>query len=572
MKCTFHVENNQYNKCWLNTVGNKRIDLIQGIYRCFEGDIIDYDENTNEIRMIEHTIPKSIPGTILFADKMYGKQSKNKYYFKFIPYENKLPAFLIPCKLEIEFHKKKRNKYAFIEFSHWSDSNKHPYGKLQRGMGYVDIPNHTYEYLLACHNVYSPIKTLTNKTKLALKIKSISEWYEYINSTYTIEDRRSKNSCVFSIDPVGTRDIDDACSITRINATEWRLSIYISHVPLWLDSLDLWNDVSNNVSTIYLPHENKNMLPNLLSEEICSLKAGEHKFAFTLDIYMDSKYNVIRKEWKNTWIYVNSNDTYEGVIRKEYNQIFDIVCELNQKYPYMSNGIHNSHEVIQYMMTFMNCELANTCVSNKLGIFRTMCIGENHNQNENETIKNLPPDLHFFMRIWNSPGGMYTMYTEENQILQHDCIGSSVYMHATSPIRRLVDIINIALYLNHSNFFRTDSIQTFITRFYNKNYIKYINSNSKNIRQLQNESSMIHKTINDSTILNKEYIGYVIDITNKENHIQYNIYIPELKVTHYIEYDKVLEYDLSLFKMYKWKISYIDDNYKIKKRWLLTRV
>lgn len=566
MKCTFHVENNQYNKCWLKTTTNQYIFLEPKIYRFFEGDEVEFDEKTKQLNLIRCNMPKLFPGTILFTDKIYGKHSNNKYYFKFIPYDKNYPALLVHCKPDIVFNKKKRNKYAIIEYSNWPNTSKHPYGNIRQGLGYVDVPIHTYEYLLVCHSVHTHIKTLNDKTKHALKRKPISEWGEYINTKYNIVDRRKDNTKIFSIDPRGTKDIDDACSITRINDTELRMSIYIAHVPLWLDVLGLWEYMSDNVSTVYLPHKNMNMLPNILSEEICSLKEGQYKFAFTLDIYLNNEYKITRKEFNNTWIYIESNDTYEHVTGPEYNYLFDIVNVLNHSYPYVSNGIHDSHDVIQYMMTLMNCELAKVCALNGFGIFRTMHVQEMN------VIQDIPKELRSFMRIWNSPGGTYAMYTKENNRLHHDCIGSSVYMHITSPIRRLVNVINMVLYLNNTKFLKGNRIKDFINKCYTKQYVEYINYNAKQIRRLQNECNMIHKTIIDTDFLKNEYEGYVIEIVKNEMHIQYSLYFPGLKMTHQIKYETALDCDLILFKKYKWKIAYINDDYKIKKRWIFTQV
>lgn len=107
MKCTFHVENNQYNKCWLKTTTNQYIFLEPKIYRFFEGDEVEFDEKTKQLNLIRCNMPKLFPGTILFTDKIYGKHSNNKYYFKFIPYDKNYPALLVHCKPDIVFNKKK---------------------------------------------------------------------------------------------------------------------------------------------------------------------------------------------------------------------------------------------------------------------------------------------------------------------------------------------------------------------------------------------------------------------------------------------------------------------------------
>jgi len=567
MKYSFHVDNNKYTTCWLKSNDSESIRLKQSVYRFFEGDYVEYNKDNGSMTLIQRNISKFIPGTILLSDKMYGRYNTSKYFFKFVPYNVKLPEFLIPYKPDVSFKKKKRNKYVIVKFSKWPTKSKHPYGTITQSMGYVDLPEHTYEYLLTCYNVYTPIKTLKDIVRSKIKVKTIPEWYEYIKQRYNIIDRTKETTCVFSIDPSGTKDIDDACSITHINKSNIRLSIHIAHVPLWLDALEIWNEIKNNVSTVYLPHENKNMLPEILSEELCSLKEGECKFAFTLDVYLNQNYEIIRQEWNNVCVYIQSNDTYENVKREEYKKIFDIVRVMNNRHTYLSDGIHNSHEVVQYIMTYMNCEMAKQCASRKFGIFRTMKI----NDNNKDIVNSVPLNILSFMRIWNSPGGLYSMYTNKNHNLEHEYIGTSEYMHVTSPIRRLVDIINISLYLCHIHFFKSE-VQQLLNIWYNEDSIQYINTKAKQIRRLQNECEIIHRTQKDLSILDKFYNGYVIEIIEKQQHIQYNIYIPELRITHYIEYEKGFKGEFKLFGKYQWKISYLEDEYKIRKRWLLTNM
>ena len=89
-------------------------------------------------------------------------------------------------------------------------------------------------------------------------------------STYeNIEDRLDYN--VISIDPVNSKDFDDAMSIQIINDNKYIISIYISNVSIWLDALGLWESFSERISTIYLPDRKRPMLPTCLADCLCSL-------------------------------------------------------------------------------------------------------------------------------------------------------------------------------------------------------------------------------------------------------------------------------------------------------------
>ena len=137
------------------------------------------------------------------------------------------------------------------------------------------------------------------------KIKTKSEEYFVgeIMDNYTIVDRRDHN--IISIDPEESKDFDDAFGLKIIDENIVMLSIYISNVSLWIDALDLWECFSKRVSTIYLPDTKRPMLPTILSDSLCSLQENKTRFAFTLDIYINTKtFDIVKTEYCNSSIIV----------------------------------------------------------------------------------------------------------------------------------------------------------------------------------------------------------------------------------------------------------------------------
>lgn len=560
MRGIFHVDNSQYTRCWVEADTGETIDIKQNVnsIRFFEGDDVIVEQGEVNKLIKSAVRDGTIHGTILLSDKMYGKYRKNKYYYKFIPYEKLLPAFLVPYTLSTQFLKKKNNKYACIRFTKWI--NTHPCGELVSTIGDVNITENTYEYLKESNDIYSHSKHLKDIIRKKLHDKSLEEWHEYMLEKYPIEDRT--DTIVFSVDPEGTKDIDDACSICDLDDGKRLLSIYIANVPLWLDTFNIWEELTDNISTLYLPHRNYSMLPDILANDVCSLVEKTRRFAFTMDVFLDKDNSIIQIEWKNTYIYVDSNESYSKIERNEYKNILDITRTLNKNHnSYLPDGIQDSHDMIQYLMTMMNCEIAKICVSNKFGIYRTM-------RSTDVDLSCIPATLHSLMRVWNSPGGKYTLYAEDEDTLRHDFIGATAYMHITSPIRRIIDIVNMTLYLQNVEHI-LDS-KSFLSKWYTQHSINRINEKAKQIRRVQNECKCIHTMLTSDIHASINY-GYVIHSQEQESTIQYNIYLPSLNIVHYIEYDKnIWNIPLKKFYSYKWKMHYIEDDYRIRKRLLLT--
>ena len=97
------------------------------------------------------------------------------------------------------------------------------------------------------------------------------------------------------------------------------------------------------------------------------------------------------------------------------------------------DDIIDSHDLVQYMMLLMNVEAASRLSELNDGIFRSLTL-----KSDKQLSSSLPRDITTIARAWGSSGGNYT---EENKV--HDLIGSKLYAHITSPIRRLIDIYNM---------------------------------------------------------------------------------------------------------------------------------
>ena len=110
-----------------------------------------------------------------------------------------------------------------------------------------------------------PIQILTKKQR--------PSYGNMITRTYLMalkwKERESRN--VISIDPEGAVDFDDALGVSETSDGITVVSVYISNVVAVLEKLEIWNTITDRVSTIYLPHEKKPMLPSKLSDDVCSL-------------------------------------------------------------------------------------------------------------------------------------------------------------------------------------------------------------------------------------------------------------------------------------------------------------
>jgi len=527
--------------------------------KLFNQDTIMVDDKRDFVEIIhscnrtEPTIP-----AILSFNKMYGKTLNNKYYFKATPDDIRVPEFIVPYKMKnAEFVKKAKNKYVIIKYEHWKE--KHPVGSIICSIGDVEILPHFYEYMLYCKSLNSSLQQFTRNTMLFLK--NTNEENHILrtlnNPKYNIQKRHDWN--VICIDPAGSKDFDDGFSVKEVIYNKQDcilLSIYIANVPIWLDSMNLWESFSERISTIYLPDRKRPMLPSILSDKLCSLQSGKIRFAFTLDIYIDKSYTIIHNEFHNTAINITGNYEYgdiKGLLNDTtYIKTFDLVSNLNHhtKYKHIDK-IVDSHDIVAYLMVLMNYISAIDLKAYQSGIFRTIKM-------KSTAINiplNIPPGITQFLKGWNSTGGKYVKFKDYEG---HELLNLDAYVHITSPIRRIVDILNIMSVMENHNmngFTNNEGAIGFFNKWTGDNKFEYINVSMRSIRRLQNKCELLERCYTNPNILSNHYKGYCFDkLRRSDGFYQYVVYIPEMKIINKYTGDlDVDNFTEQMFQLYLFK-------------------
>ena len=111
--------------------------------------------------------------------------------------------------------------------------------------------------------------------------------------------RDVRGRCVFTIDPADARDFDDALSLDPAqdflrDGAAWRLGVHIadvSHYVPWNSSLDL--DARRRATSVYLVDRVIPMLPEQLSNGLCSLNPNETRRCMTCDVYLDQDWKAV---------------------------------------------------------------------------------------------------------------------------------------------------------------------------------------------------------------------------------------------------------------------------------------
>ena len=568
------IEDRNYSKWQIYEAPSLTPATILGLDPCvkhlFSNDVFEYDITSSGIEIIHSSVRsvENIPAVLILADnKTYGRHPvNNKLMYKCVPDDVRLPVFLVPYELKyVGFSKAFVNLYVTIQYKNWT--SKHPVCSLTQVIGQVNTLDCFYEYQLYCKSLNASIQRLQKETSKAIKEKDATNdaFIETICANAGIESRVDWH--VFTIDPKGSTDFDDGFSIKCLDNGNTLISIYIANVTIWLDALNLWQSFSKRISTIYLPDKKRPMLPTILSDCLCSLQEKAKRVAFVLDIVLESDgengYNIGSYKFSNCLIMVAKNFVYEEsnlLKNKHYTHLFDIVSKLCYKTKYI-RGIRDSHDVVCYLMVLMNYTCAKEMLLKKVGIFRSALIKKDCVASIETNA--LPDEVSQFIKIWNSTAGQYIDISSDSEVsISHDLLDLDAYIHITSPIRRLVDLLNI---IKFQQAFGLHKLSDSATIFYDSwlRELEYINTTMRAIRKVQIDCNLLNLCFNSPDILEPLYDGYCFDKLERNDGLyQYIVFLPELKITSRV----TLRDNLENYEKRKYKLFIFTNEDKMKKK------
>lgn len=428
-----------------------------------------------------------IPGIlILSGNKTYGrarnsKGVQTKLLYKVIPHYSvtNQTACLIPYEIKhLGFSKALEN--LFVTFNSTTNT-------LDQVIGPVSSPQSFYEYQLYVYGLKNSINSLRKKITTQLDENSINT----IASTYGLVDNTiNHTNYIFSIDPETSVDFDDALSIKKID-DNYLVSIYIANVPIWLDWLGISLDQIPNCSTIYLPQGSPKypMLPSILSDDLCSLWAGKPRAAFVLDLLISSSdYSIISKTWSNQLIKVNKNWSYSDpklISNPNYQMLQELTCKCVKVGKTSGLDDLDSHKIVEYWMCQMNLAVGKELDACGLGIFR-----------QAEMVDIITPPLTCpepiaqTLQLIYSASSSYIKKEPDSTPISHQILNVESYLHVTSPIRRLVDIVNMGLI--QQNICKIVFTNLKFNIACTNELVEKINTQSKNIRRVQNKCNGLY--------------------------------------------------------------------------------
>lgn len=154
---------------------------------------------------------------------------------------------------------------------------------------------------------------------------------EEMDPTEIARRRDMREVTTFTIDPFNAKDFDDALSIRYLEDGLCEVGVHIADVTHYLqDGGPLDKDALRRSTSVYLVDRVLPMLPEKLSNELCSLRPNEDKFTFSAVFTFDKSNKIVQRWFGKTVIHSDRRFTYEEVQEIMDTSQGDFVQEIKQ--------------------------------------------------------------------------------------------------------------------------------------------------------------------------------------------------------------------------------------------------
>jgi ribonuclease R/exosome complex exonuclease DIS3/RRP44 len=191
-----------------------------------------------------------------------------------------------------------------VEMLDWPEISKNPFGKIIDILGKPGEHDTEIHSILFDYNLPYKFPEQVEKDAAKLPIE--------ITKKEIAKRRDMRQTLTFTIDPKDAKDFDDALSFEVLPNGNFEIGIHIADVSHYVhpDSL-LEEEAYKRATSVYLVDRVVPMLPEILSNNVCSLRPNEEKLTFSAIFEINAKAQVLKQWFGRTIIYSDARFAYE---------------------------------------------------------------------------------------------------------------------------------------------------------------------------------------------------------------------------------------------------------------------
>jgi ribonuclease R len=223
--------------------------------------------------------------------------------FAFVIADNKKMFFDIFIPFDFLNGAKNGDK-VLAEIKNWKADDKNPTGIIKKVLGKAGDNNAEINAIMAEYGLPMEFPEVVDT-----QANTISET---ISATEIRRRRDFRGITTFTIDPEDAKDFDDALSVEQLENGNWEIGVHIADVSHYVEpDTFLDQEAQKRATSVYLVDRVVPMLPEKLSNHICSLRPNEDKLTFSAVFELNERATIVNQWFGKTIINSNRRFTYE---------------------------------------------------------------------------------------------------------------------------------------------------------------------------------------------------------------------------------------------------------------------
>lgn len=209
-----------------------------------------------------------------------------------------------------------------VKMTEWKPGDKNPQGEIIQVLGAPGEHETEIHSILAEYGL--PYQFPEEVERDADKID------RSINDEEVAKRWDMRGITTFTIDPKDAKDFDDALSIRKLENGNWEIGVHIADVSHYVVPGTILDDEAyQRATSVYLVDRVVPMLPEVLSNDVCSLRSNEDKYTFSAVFELDDDANIKKQWFGRTVIHSDRRFTYEEAQERIETKQGDLQEEIN---------------------------------------------------------------------------------------------------------------------------------------------------------------------------------------------------------------------------------------------------
>lgn len=217
-------------------------------------------------------------------------------------------------------------------------------------------------------------------------------------------------------------------------------------------------------------------------------------------------------------------------------------------------NINDSHDVVAYWMIQMNTICGNRLNQKGVGVFREVSL--NREEDPEPQFHELPLNSSILLKNWKNTSGKYKLF-DSAKTIPHSALKKESYVHITSPIRRLVDLLNLIAFQHSMVLVErvSEEAEEFLNTWQSK--LQEINRSMHAIRKVQMDCDLLHRCTAHPEWMQHPHRGIIFDrFERPDGTYSYMVHLSDLNILGRItSHEKMVNYCLLNFKLFVFQDS-----------------